>query len=460
MKVTSFFYLLALLVVSYFTSIMGSGCAQIGSPVGGSRDSLPPRLVSVTPPNFSTNYNTKKIQLVFDEYVHLQNVQQNLLVTPVPKVLPNVDYRLRTVTIKLKDTLLPNTTYNIDLGKAIQGINENIPFSEFNYVFSTGDRIDSLTLRGNVRMAQTGAVDTTIVAMLYNDLSDTAVQTHQPKYIAKVDNQGNFTFKYLAPDTYHLYALKDETGRYFYVDESQLFAFSTLEIKPGDTVASFQLYAYNTAIVEEEKFAAAKPDDSLQFTASLSGDGQDLLSPLTLTFNKPLEKIDTGAIRLTDTLFNELGAALIPDSNFRKITVQYPWQGSRTYLLIVEKGFATDTLGNALPENDTLRFESRNESDYGSLEINFTNLEKYNNPVVQLISNSKIVKSFPLTGTRLYAQLFPPGEYSLRILEDRNGNGIWDPGDYEKKLQPEIVHLLNNEVSVRANWENEYDIAL
>lgn len=222
----------------YVASSFLMGCAQIGAPVGGPRDSLPPVLVSINPPNLSVNFTQKKIGMTFDEYVHLSNVQQNLLVTPTPKINPNVDYRLKTVTIKLKDTLQPNTTYSIQLGNSIQDINENNPYKDFTYTFSTGSYIDSLTLTGNVIPAETGVVDTTILAMLYSNLEDSAVYKEKPKYVARVDSAGNFKFKYLAPGKYDLFALKDESGQLKYMDNLQLFAFLDSTVSPSIEVGS------------------------------------------------------------------------------------------------------------------------------------------------------------------------------------------------------------------------------
>jgi hypothetical protein len=92
---------------------MGSGCAQIGMPLGGPKDTIPPVLLNSNPPNNTIHYKGNRIVLTFDEYVQLNNLQENLLVAPTPKSTPNVDYKLKTVTIKLRDTLLANTTYSI-----------------------------------------------------------------------------------------------------------------------------------------------------------------------------------------------------------------------------------------------------------------------------------------------------------------------------------------------------------
>ena len=118
----------------YIISVGITGCGQIGMPTGGPRDSIPPRLVSASPALNSTNVTSNKITLTFNEYVDLKEAQTNVLISPYPKKNPSVDFKLKTVTVKLKDTLLPNTTYSINFGSAIVDNNEGNPYKDFTYV--------------------------------------------------------------------------------------------------------------------------------------------------------------------------------------------------------------------------------------------------------------------------------------------------------------------------------------
>jgi hypothetical protein len=128
--------------------------------------------------------------------------------------------------------------------------------------------------------------------------------------------------------------------------------------------------------------------------------------------------------------------------------------------MIIPADFATDSLGNTLAKADTIKFKTKREGDYGSIKINFSNLDKFINPVFQFVTNNEVVQSYPLTASRWAAKLFNPGDYDLRILEDENKNGIWDPGNYELKIQPEKVYNIPQKINIRANWENERDIIL
>lgn len=458
----SLFFLLAAVLV-YLVSITGSGCAQIGSPMGGLRDSIPPILLNANPPNNSINFKANRVTLTFDEYVHLDKLQENLLVSPTPKINPNIDYKLKQVTIKLRDTLQPNTTYSLQLGNSIQDINENNPYPNFTYVFSTGTYIDSLTLSGNVELAETGKTDSTLLVFLYHDLTDSAVYKSKPKYITRVNGKGDFQFKNLAEGAYHVFALKDESGQKMYSSKTQIFAFADSTIGISKEVTPVKLYAY----VEEKEApkpasnAGKKTEKELKFTTSAASKIQDLLTPLTLQFDSPLKNFDSLKIKLTDTLFNPISTAIASlDTTHKKVIIQNNWEESASYKLLIEKDFATDTSGIALLKNDTLSFKGKREGEYGSIKINFKNLDKFKNPVLQFVLNNEVVNSYPLTSGVFNQKLFNPGEYQLRILDDDNLNSIWDPGNYNLKKQPEKVYSISQALSIKANWENERDIVL
>jgi hypothetical protein len=111
------------------------GCANIAAPTGGFRDSLPPVLLGVVPRDSFEHFTEKKIVFTFNEYVELNEIQQNLLVSPTPKINPIVESKLRTVTVRIKDTLEENTTYSINFGNAIRDINEGNALKDFTIYF-------------------------------------------------------------------------------------------------------------------------------------------------------------------------------------------------------------------------------------------------------------------------------------------------------------------------------------
>src|SRR5690242_9600099 len=113
MKKALFFFLIAFAFVQQV--VISPGCANIIQPEGGLKDSLPPVLVRATPRDSATNFDAKTITLYFDEFLgQLTDVSKNLLISPLPKTNPNPQVKLKTITIKLEDTLEANTTYTIN----------------------------------------------------------------------------------------------------------------------------------------------------------------------------------------------------------------------------------------------------------------------------------------------------------------------------------------------------------
>lgn len=466
MKLRHLVFLTGIVSLIYFFVVAASGCAQIGAPTGGPRDSIPPVLVGADPAENTTNFRGNKIVLTFNEYIDVQDVQNNVLVSPFPKTNPIIDFKLKTVTVKLKDTLKPNTTYAINFGYAIRDNNEGNPFKNYTYVFSTGNTIDSMKASGKVIIAETGKIDTTLMVMLYRNVDDSAVQKRKPDYMAKLDNKGQFTFTNLSAGSYKIYALKDGDGGKTYNSKIEPFAFANNEIQVADSTSPTVLFAYaeekdkrNTPTVAATKASAAS-DKKLRLTNNISSGTQDLLTDLIVTANHPLKTFDTQKITLTDTNYNKLNANISLDSTAKNIIVKVKWPENTQYRLIIDQSAIADSADLQIAKPDTIKFTTKKISDYGNLVLRFTDLNLSGHPVLQFVKGEEVYKSVPITAATWSDKLFVPGEYELRILYDANNNGVWDPGNYEEKLQPEKAVTLDSRLSIKANWDNERDIKL
>jgi len=452
------------MLCAYCVILKCSSCANIIPPGGGPKDSLPPVLVKATPDVMSKNITPKKIILSFNEYIQLQELGKNLIVYPTPKNIPTITSHLKSVTINIKDTLKPNTTYVFELGNAIADINENNTINHFTYVFSTGDHIDSLTISGKVVLAETGKIDSTMVAVLHRKHYDSAVFKERPDYYTKINGNGYFNFRFLPKDSFDIYALKDETGAKKYISLTQLFAFNNKPVIAGEA-DSITLYAY-AAEKETPKVNATTPQkitakDSLLFTTNIENGQQDILSNLEIKFNTKISLFDSSKIFLTDTQQVRNSIAYLPlDSNKQKITLTHIWKPNTKYNLIVLKGAVKDSSGKTFNKNDTISFITKKIEDYGSIKLKFSNLPENKALVLMLIQNDQLVESAPIKGTEWYRKLFNPGEYDIRILLDKNENGKWDPGDFKQHIQPEIVEPISQRLTIRANWDNELEIKL
>lgn len=440
--------------------MISGGCAQIGFPTGGPRDSLAPVLVKAIPPEGTTSFKGKKITLQFNEFIDLQDLQKNLIVSPSPGRPPLVSHNLRNIQIDFRDTLLPNTTYSIQLGDAVKDVNENNILRNFTYVFSTGDVIDSLSLSGKVILAETGNIDSTLWAFLYRNPSDTAVRKLRPDYISRLSGDGSFIFRNLPSDSFRLYALKDNDGSRTYSSLSETFAYSDSPVIIKEENASVELFAY-----QQEKETTPRPslkpapEKKLRYQAVTEGNFQSLTEPLKIRFNNPLRKFDSSFISLTDTDYVRQNVMMSLDSTRQVLTIDVKWSPGKTYCLLIDSNAADDSASNTLSKSDTLRFSARPVEYYGRVVLRFTPDRSEKNPHLLLLQGEEIKFSAPLKSNTWKNSLVPPGDYTIRVFFDSNANGKWDPGNFDKKLQPERSITFPQRLSVRGDWDNERDLS-
>ena len=229
--------------------ILCVSCAKRGSITGGLKDTLAPILKSSFPDNYSTNFKGDKIKLYFDENIKLKNLNKQLIISPPmknePLIIPTT--ATKNLTITIKDTLLPNTTYSFNFGQSIADNNEGNPLNQFKYVFSTGDYIDSLALGGRIKDAYSKEAEAFVSVMLYeaNDkFNDSTIYKESPRYITNtLDSLKTFRLENLKAGKYYLIALKDRNGNNKYNSKTEQIAFNkTIVTIPNDTVFELELF--------------------------------------------------------------------------------------------------------------------------------------------------------------------------------------------------------------------------
>ena len=194
-------------------------CANAVAPTGGPRDERPPMVVEAVPENHSINFLGKKIEITFDEYITLENANQNVMISPPLSEKPDIKLKNKTVVIKFKEDLAANTTYTINFGAAIKDLHEGNQFKDYVYSFSTGDHIDTLGIAGKVLNASDKKpVDGVYVSLYAADREnvDSLPMTTIPDYITKTDKEGKFSLNGLADKKYLVFALKDANANLYF----------------------------------------------------------------------------------------------------------------------------------------------------------------------------------------------------------------------------------------------------
>jgi len=206
--------------------ILISGCAKVGAPTGGIKDVNPPVFVEGVPEDRSVNFNGKEIEITFDEYVQLKDQNKELLISPPLKKKPLIRIRDKSVRVTLNNELLPQTTYTVNFGNAISDLNEGNILPDFEFVFSTGNTIDSLSVTGKVLHAfDMKAAKEDVFVMLYENLADSAPLLEIPRYIGKAGKTGLFSINNVHADTFRILTLMDANENRMYDPGSELIGF-------------------------------------------------------------------------------------------------------------------------------------------------------------------------------------------------------------------------------------------
>ena len=220
------------------TAFLAQRCANAVAPTGGPKDTTPPVVVAAVPENQSTHFIGKKIEITFDEFITLENANQNVMISPPLKEKLDIKLKNKTVVVKFKENLVPNTTYTINFGSAIKDLHEGNPFKDYVYSFSTGDHIDTLSITGKVVDAETMKPIENVYVGLYaadRDNLDSLPMTTAPNYITKTDKEGQFSLNGLADKSYLVFALKDANANLYFDLANEASAFLDMLVTPSDS---------------------------------------------------------------------------------------------------------------------------------------------------------------------------------------------------------------------------------
>jgi uncharacterized protein (DUF2141 family) len=233
------------LLVGYIALILLlTTCARVITPNGGAKDTSPPRAVKYMPDSAAIQVSGKRIVIRFNEYIVLNGITEQLLVSPPLTIPPEVTIRSKDLVIDIRDTLRPNTTYTVSFGNAIRDITENNIADNFKYVFSTGSTIDSLHIQGRVTNAATLNPEKAVLVFLYATNADSAPYLLRPYYFAKTLEDGSFEINNLRAGNYKVVAVKDRNGNYQYDGLEEQIAFRDSMLTVDRHRDSIQLYLF------------------------------------------------------------------------------------------------------------------------------------------------------------------------------------------------------------------------
>jgi hypothetical protein len=406
-----------------------SSCAIQVAPTGGDKDVKPPVVKSSSPENFSTNFHGHDISISFDEYVTLKDLNAQFIASPPLKYQPDTKVKKKTLQIHLDDTLRENTTYTMNFGNAITDLREGNALENYQYVFSTGDILDSLTVSGHASNAFDSKTEKGIYVMLYHGTDDSLPLKTLPDYFTKTAEDGSFEIKNVSPGAYKIFALKDNNSNYLFDNADESIAFDTAQITAGKTGVTLSI------------FKEIRKQQVLKASAEEPG-------KVLIVLARPFE--NEHFIYLTDT--SSLHLHTISYSEKRdSITFWYRNLQSDSLALIFQHDTISDSLSIRLKHFDQ-KFRAKNDvaltTQYTSKSENPLDLNKpvqlvFNHPVDSFDLEKISVRedSIPVTTAKIYFN--DPEKQKLIIDFQRKEKTTYTIG-IPKNTFKDILELRND----------------
>ncbi len=237
-----------IVLISFFSFIiieMLLSCAQIVAPTGGKKDTLAPKIVKTIPENQAKNFNGKQIEIQFDEYVSVNNIQQQLSITPNLEGTYETKIMQKGVRLNFDKPFRENTTYSFNFRNTFKDMNESNFAKNVRLVFSTGKYIDSLDVSGKVKNPQTNKPMLDISVGLYV-LSDTLnPKKVKPYYFMKTDSSGNFKIENVAAGKYRIYAIGDANNNLLYEESKEILGIVKDTIILKNSIQNLEIFMAN-----------------------------------------------------------------------------------------------------------------------------------------------------------------------------------------------------------------------
>ncbi len=259
-----------------------------------------------------------------------------------------------------------------------------------------------------------------------------------------------------------------------WIADSTTYTMDTLKFevtyRPSDTI-EVRRDTVNTIfrtkkLTEKEKKKKEKEEkekpiiEYLKFSSNVQNP-MDVYKPIRFSFGVPIEKMDKNSICLLskrDSVWKQippLDIKVLDDLNI-DFEVNFVYNPNDDYKFMIDSAALTSIYGK-VNDKITNDFSIKGAERYSTLIVTF--IQNYpQNAVIELLNDKDaVVTKKAADSISTTFEYLTPGEYYLRFFIDRNGNGVWDTGDYKTSTQPEAVYYLEQPLNLRANWELEQE---
>ena len=188
----------------------------------------------------------------------------------------------------------------------------------------------------------------------------------------------------------------------------------------------------------------------------------DVYDYLTLSFTEPVASIDTTAFHLklkVDSLWQDIPFDFMRDSlDLKRYNLFAEWAPGESYTFEVDSA-AIRGLYGLFSDKIKKDFKAKKLEEYGQIFFNVHGADSL--AFVELLDGQdKVLRTVPVVDGKADFYFLNPGKYGARLINDTNGNGVWDTGNYAEKRQPEMVYYYPMVLELKANFDltQEWDI--
>ena len=185
----------------------------------------------------------------------------------------------------------------------------------------------------------------------------------------------------------------------------------------------------------------------------------DIYDYLSLTFQEPIASIDTTALHLkmqVDTLWQDVPFSIEHDTiDVKMYNILADWQPGGSYTFEMDSLAVTGLYGQ-FTNKEKKDFKVQTIESYGQVFFNISGVDS--TAFVELLdSKDEVVRTISVTNGHADFYYLTPGKYGARLIIDRNGNGLWDTGNYDEGRQPEEVYYYPQTIEFKANFDITQD---
>ena len=484
-------------------------CAQQTSLTGGDKDTLAPILMVDS--NISlVNMKQANINLEFNENIQFLRGKRALITNPSISEV-EVTEEKNKIEINWEDTLIPNTTYSFLFINSVADITEKNKINEFNYVVSTGPKIDSGSIKGTIiKYPEKEGFENALIRIVnVNDKIYT--------YRTYTDKNGEYQLNNIKNGEYQLYCFQDENDNLlldtltedhgFYrdtilvsdssailntiayspkrkksLDKSSFNHFGRLELEfnipvdscrvtdlttntdyQSNSISSKHLFYFSDTLAKHSLIIKSGSDfkdtirvsyidkTGLENKISYKEKKSNVLiskEGFTLEFNQFIKEIDTSLIEIVvDSVL--INASFKINKNFLTI---FPENKVNNYKMTLLPNSITG-IKESKKDTSIVNFMISNNSNLSTLELTVFNIP-YPKSIIQIIQNKQVVKELRVSAEQQEYSILrcKPGDYEIKLIGDLNGDGYWTIGNIEKNVLPEPIVDYNGVLQLKKNW--------